>query len=289
MTAQDPILVSVLMTAYNRQAYIQKAIESVLASAYTHFELIIVDDGSKDATVEIARSFERKDPRISVYVNERNLGDYPNRNRATTYAKGRYIMYVDSDDTLYPEVMGTCVAEMEQHPECGFGITCPPAVSPTTTILSSQEAIQKHFFEKPFLISGPGGTIQRKDLFDKLHRYPTQYGPANDMYHHLNAACQTPVVLFPFEFVYYRRHHGQEINNKYAYLINNYNYLKDAVVHLPLPLTARQKKWIQDKNNRRFLTNVIRFFLTTFDVNRTMAAIRLTGYRLSDARRGILH
>jgi glycosyltransferase involved in cell wall biosynthesis len=72
-------LVSVLMTAYNREKYIADAISSVLNSTYKNFELIIVDDGSKDATVQIAKQFEAKDERVTVYQNEKNLGDYNNR------------------------------------------------------------------------------------------------------------------------------------------------------------------------------------------------------------------
>jgi glycosyltransferase involved in cell wall biosynthesis len=81
-------LVSVLMTAYNRENYIVEAIESVLSSTYTNFELIVVDDGSTDNTVNIARGYAHKDDRIKVYVNTKNLGDYANRNNAAKKAKG---------------------------------------------------------------------------------------------------------------------------------------------------------------------------------------------------------
>ena len=62
-------LISVLMTAYNRAEYIGEAIASVLASTYTHLELIIVDDGSKDKTVAVARDWASRESRIRVYVN----------------------------------------------------------------------------------------------------------------------------------------------------------------------------------------------------------------------------
>src|SRR5258706_13206257 len=94
-------LVSVLMTAFNREKYIADAIESVLASSYENFELIIVDDASSDNTVAIASQFAEKDKRIRIYVNEKNVGDYPNRNKAAGYAQGKYINYVDADDKLY--------------------------------------------------------------------------------------------------------------------------------------------------------------------------------------------
>ena len=69
MINQKPI-VSVLMTAYNRENYIGEAIESVLASTLQDFELIIVDDCSKDKTVDIAKSYEAKDSRIKIYIND---------------------------------------------------------------------------------------------------------------------------------------------------------------------------------------------------------------------------
>ncbi|HEV2714429.1 MAG TPA: glycosyltransferase family A protein, partial [Terriglobales bacterium] len=94
-------LVSVLMTAYNREKYIAEAIESVLASNFKDFELIIVDDCSKDRTAEIARRYT-SDSRVQVHVNEKNLGDYPNRNRAASLARGKYLKYLDSDDVIYP-------------------------------------------------------------------------------------------------------------------------------------------------------------------------------------------
>ena len=95
-------IASILTTVYNREKYIAACIDSVLASSYQDWELIIVDDVSTDASVAIAKSYEKKDPRIKVYVNEKNLGDYPNRNKAASYAKGKYLKYLDADDIIYP-------------------------------------------------------------------------------------------------------------------------------------------------------------------------------------------
>ena len=95
-------LVSVLMTAYNRELYIAEAIESVLQSSYTNFELIIVDDVSTDSTISIAKKYSEIDKRVYVYQNETNLGDYDNRNKAASFAKGMLYKYLDSDDVIYP-------------------------------------------------------------------------------------------------------------------------------------------------------------------------------------------
>jgi len=84
--------ISILTTVYNREKYLAACIESVLASSYQNWELIIVDDVSTDTSVAIAKSYEKKDARIKVYVNAQNLGDYPNRNKAASYAKGKMLL-----------------------------------------------------------------------------------------------------------------------------------------------------------------------------------------------------
>lgn len=285
--ANEKPLVSVLMTAYNREQYIAEAIKSVLSSTYNDWELIIVDDFSKDHTLEIARQYENKDSRIKVFVNERNLGDYPNRNRAASYAQGEYLMYVDSDDTIFHDGIEKCVNAMEQYPQSGFGISSANTKLNQPAILSSEVAIQNHFFKEPFLMVGPGGTIQRKQFFEQIKQYPVKYGPANDMYHHLKAACFSSVVLLPFEFIHYRRHEGQEINNKYSYLYNNYNYLRDALIELPLPLSSSQKQWILKKNKRRFVSNIFTFFTSTYDLKKTFGAIRSADFSLRNVLEGI--
>ena len=65
-------LVSILMTVFNREKFINEAIDSVIASSYTNWELIIVDDSSKDNSVELARTYADKEPPIKLYINEKN-------------------------------------------------------------------------------------------------------------------------------------------------------------------------------------------------------------------------
>ncbi len=76
------------MTTYNREKYLVQAVESVLASTYENFELIIVDDQSKDRSLAIAQELAAKDTRIRVVLNEKNMGDYPNRNKAASLRRG---------------------------------------------------------------------------------------------------------------------------------------------------------------------------------------------------------
>jgi glycosyltransferase involved in cell wall biosynthesis len=116
-------LVSVLTTVYNREKYLAACIESVLACSFQDWEMIIIDDQSKDSSVAIAQQYADQDRRIHVYVNETNLGDYPNRNQAAVYAKGKYLKYLDADDLIYPHGLEIMVETMEAHPECALGIS----------------------------------------------------------------------------------------------------------------------------------------------------------------------
>src|ERR1700712_2338912 len=142
-------LVSVLMTAYNRENYIAEAIESVLASTMVDFELIIVDDCSDDNTVKIAESYATKDSRVKLFINEKNLGDYPNRNKAASYANGKYLKYLDSDDIIYPTGLEVFVNSMEQFPEAAFGVTSNAGQEeiPFPFLLSPADAYQYNFYK----------------------------------------------------------------------------------------------------------------------------------------------
>ena len=281
-------MVSVLMTAYNREQFIGEAIESVLASDYADFELIIVDDGSKDNTINIAKHYEQQDKRIRVYINETNLGDYPNRNKATTYAQGEFIMFVDSDDRIYPDSIAYCVSNMQNNPQANFGmLTHLPLQNPKW--FNPAEAIHNHFFKKPFLSIGPGGTIIKRVFFEEIGRYPVRFGPANDMYFNLKAAAEGGVLIMPYHFLYYRIHEGQEINDKYSYLYLNYNYLNAALEELNLPLNDQQKNWIRNKNKKRFLVNIVRYYYKTRNWGNTMMAVGKAGFGVKDAFKAIFH
>jgi len=263
-------LVSILMTAYNRESYLAEAIESVLKSTYYNFELIIVDDCSKDNTSNIAKSFAMKDDRVLFIQNEKNLGDYPNRNNAASYARGEYMTYVDSDDMLYPDTIEKIIRIVSKDEDFNFAMYWPH--SDEHFVLKGEEALKIHFFEKQFLYIGPGGTFMRRTFFEKVGKYPELYGPANDMYFNLKICCHSSIHLMPFEFFYYRRHEGQEINNHFGYLYQNFNYMRDALKELPLPFTLQQKKWLIKKNKRRFTYNLFNYFWNSKNFRKTKEA-----------------
>lgn len=91
-------LVSIIMAAYNAEKTIENAIKSVLNQTYTNFELLVVDDASKDKTVKIVKKFCEQDKRVKLFLNDENKGISYTRKRALDNTNGMWIAILDSDD-----------------------------------------------------------------------------------------------------------------------------------------------------------------------------------------------
>lgn len=283
-------LVSVLMTAYNREKYIAEAIESILASTYENWELIIVDDCSTDTTVKIAKEFEKNDSRIHLYLNEENLGDYPNRNKAAGYAKGKYLKYLDSDDIIFPGGLEYYVQQMEQFPEASIGILYLRNRELTESfMMSSEDIIRTHFFNGSLLGIGPSGSIYKKKSFDLNEGFDTRFGVASDNYFNIRMASKNPVVLIPKVVFDYRIHDGQQNTNEKGYIINNYLYNKELYETGYLPLTADEVFYLKRKLEKRHLVNTIRFFFKTKNINIVFEIISLTKFKWWNAYKYIFY
>jgi glycosyltransferase involved in cell wall biosynthesis len=280
-------LISILMTAYNREQFISEAIKSVLASTYQNWELIIIDDSSIDSTVQIAERFAKSECRIKLVVNDINLGDYPNRNHAASFANGEYIVIVDSDDSMFSDTLFTWISLMKEY-EASFGIFSHSQFK-QPLLLRPSVIIPIHFFEEPILSFGPIATIIKTTYFKKIGGFTEKYGPANDMYYNLKAASQTDTLVFPFPLVNYRIHAGQELNNKYSYLFNNYLYLKDALIELDLGLVNKEIEYLSHKNKRRFVVNLLSYLTKTGKVKRAIYALTKSGFSIMDLADAIVN
>src|SRR5689334_11048168 len=93
-------LVSILIPAYNAERWLAETLESALSQSWDRKEIIVVDDGSKDATLLVARSFEKRGVRV---VTQANQGAAIARNRAFELSQGEYIQWLDADDLLAPD------------------------------------------------------------------------------------------------------------------------------------------------------------------------------------------
>ena len=114
--------VSIITASYNYEDYIRETIESVIAQTFEDWEMIVVDDGSKDNSVEVIKSYAAKDARIKLLQHENGL----NKGLAETlitgirHASGEWVAFVESDDTVKPDYLEKKMAVAEKNPESGL-------------------------------------------------------------------------------------------------------------------------------------------------------------------------
>lgn len=263
MENNEKPLVSVLMTTYNREKYLAQAIESVLASTYQNFELLVVDDQSKDKSLEIARDYASRDTRVISVLNEKNLGDYPNRNKAASLAKGKYLKYVDADDMIYPTALQTLVEGMERFPEAGFGLSSLPQdkLKMYPFVLSPAEAYKRHYFQQQLFHKAPLSAIILKKAFEEVGGFSgRRYLGDFEMWHLL--AARFPVVLMQQGVVWYREHEEQEMQHNRTDFTVPFKYIKcseEMLLKEDCPLSSvdrdralKQVKW----NQARYILGV---------------------------------
>lgn len=101
---ESKIDISIVIPVYNLESYISECLESVLNQKLSNIEVIVIDDGSVDNSLEILRKYEKKDNRIRV-ISQRNSGVSKSRNEGILIARGKYITFVDGDDTIHESML----------------------------------------------------------------------------------------------------------------------------------------------------------------------------------------
>jgi glycosyltransferase involved in cell wall biosynthesis len=254
MTVHDEPLVSVVTPVYNGEAYLQECIDSVLAQTYTHWEYIIVNNCSTDATREIAQQYRSKDKRIRVYDNNTLLDIIANHNRALSLISpnSKYCKVVSADDWLFPECLARTTALAEAHPSVGIvgsyqlsgggdewyvrsdGL---PYFKPVT---SGKEICRAYFLSGLCVFGAPTSVLYRADLIratDCFFPNPTAEADLSACLKHLRHAD----FGFVHQVLSYERLHPVRVTTISRYL-NAYvpSKIGDLLNYGPFYLTASE-------------------------------------------------
>jgi len=180
-------IVSVIISTYNRAAYLPKAIDSMLAQTFRDWELILVNDGATDRTEEVVQPYLVRDRRLR-YVTQANQGIASARNRALAQATGTYIAFLDDDDQWTPDKLEVQVAFMEAHSEIGMSHAALRIIRPSESPdASAQRAAGTQEGPTDFedLLCGYGiglSTVMvRRDLLTQVSGFNASY-PFNEDY-----------------------------------------------------------------------------------------------------------
>lgn len=158
----DNPLISIILPAYNSESTIEATIESIVNQAYSSWELLVIDDGSTDATLEKITKISKKDSRIKSYKNGVNKGVAYTRNIGLFYSVGDYITFHDADDTSHPERLECQIAELLFNPSLEV-VVC--------------QYVRVNKQKEPFIINGRNkwnyvsGRMVKKGLVNKIGYY----------------------------------------------------------------------------------------------------------------------
>ena len=167
--------VSVIMPVYNAERFLRYSIDSVLSQTYVDFELILVNDCSKDNSLMIMREYEQKDSRVKVFSNEQNRGVSYTRNFGVENASGEYIAFLDSDDMWTSDKLQKQFELIDKYPDTDICFSGSAFVdtegNKSDYVFSVPEKVTYKELLKQNVISCSSVLIKKEWLI----KYPMQY------------------------------------------------------------------------------------------------------------------
>jgi glycosyltransferase involved in cell wall biosynthesis len=253
MPKDDP-LVSVVTPVYNGEKYLRECIESVLSQTYTHWDYTIVDNCSSDATLDIARQYAAKDPRIRVHNNDKFVRVIANYNIAFRQISpaSKYCKVVAADDWLFPECLEKMVGVAEGYPSVaivgsynllGTTLMYGDVVPYHMTVMPGREACRARLLGRHYVFAAASLGLFRADL---VRRRPSFYNESN--LHADLEACFDLLAHHDFGFVHqvltFRREHEDSLTSVLSEKLNTYqpNRLAELVKYGPRYLSEGEWK-----------------------------------------------
>lgn len=244
-------LISVIVPVYNVEKYLRECIDSVLRQTYTNFELILVDDGSKDLSKNICEEYARNDSRIKVLEKE-NGGASSARNLGMTVAEGEYIYFLDSDDWIVEEAFEKLLEIIESSDaevvffdaysideDTGKVATTHYSHKKAYQSNSGYQLMEELIVNKDFHVA-PWLFFLKKDLLDRTKLKFEEGIIYEDMIFTYKLFCEAQNVMYLPEYLYYRRYREDSVMTskvkvknfesalKVYYKVHNYwNHLSD--------------------------------------------------------------
>jgi len=270
-------LVSILIPTYNREKLIGETIESAINQTYKHIEIIVVDNKSTDKTWEIITKYSRKDQRIKVYQNEKNIGPVRNWKKCLEYAQGEYAKFLWSDDLIAPEFIEKALPYLINNPEVGFVFTGTEIFNDEnnkkikayfigeTGLYPMEKFVESALLGEPFSVPvSPGCALFRKNDLHKntIEQIPNGIGIdfamraiGNDLLIYLLTANEYPEFAFINEVLSFFRAHKESITISSNQMDLDFFYLLAKAYFVT--------NYIKDKNlyrkfNTIFLISILR-------------------------------
>ena len=201
------------MPAYNAAAYLDEAVRSVLAQTFTNFELLIVDDGSTDATPDLLAAHARSDPRVRV-LRQPNRGVVAALNRALAECRGRYVARMDADDVSLPHRLEAQVRYLDTHKDVAlvgaYVSTIDEVGEPLSSVVRfplTHEALWASIGRRKWVMCHPS-VMFRREVALASGLYREDFRHAEDVEYFARVMSGSRAATLPEVLLRYRLHRG---------------------------------------------------------------------------------
>ncbi len=239
-SAKSQPCVSVIIPTFDRASWVGEAIASVLAQTYPHLELIVVDDGSHDATSEMVQAFG---PALT-YIWQPHAGVSAARNRGVAASRGELVAFLDSDDLWLPGKLAAQLLLLQQQPHAQACYTDEIWIRHGVRV-NPKHIHQKHsgwLFELslPRCIISPSSIMLRRSLWNQLEGFDESLPACEDYDLWLRLTLVTPVLLLPERLIVKRGGHADQLSRCIPVLDQYRITALEKILAAPLTLSQRQ-------------------------------------------------
>jgi glycosyltransferase involved in cell wall biosynthesis len=298
MNTKEAPLVSVITPVYNGAEYIAECVESVLAQTYKNFEYIVVDNCSKDATVEIVRRYAARDQRIILREMTEFVGVIENHNRAFRMMspESKYCKVVSADDWLYPECLTAMVELSEANPSVGMVGSYSIAgkqvlwdgLEYEKKVVPGHEICRSTLTGGPYVFGSPTSLLYRSDLVRTRKEFYPNSNPHAD-----TSACYQSLEHADFGFVhqvlsYTRVHSDSQTSHSLKSGTINRALISDMAKYGPLYLSEEELKTnLNHRLDKYYVWLAPALLEQSFSrkfIEQQKAGLREIGFELDNAR-----
>lgn len=210
---------SIGLPVYNGEDYLGQSLDAVLGQTYENFELIISSNASTDATDDICRSYQARDPRIKFIRQPRNIGAAPNHTFVLQQSRGELFKWVSGDDLYARDLVARCIAVLDEHPEAILAHSWTAAIDDRGDIVQAMEypltTDSTHAPERfrSMLFDGDlPGAIRADDFYGVVRTEVLRKVKPHGSFYHADQTYMAELALHgPFrqvpDWLYFRRHH----------------------------------------------------------------------------------
>jgi glycosyltransferase involved in cell wall biosynthesis len=248
--------ISVVMPVYNCSTFLEEALASLLIQTYNDFEVLAINDGSTDNSLDILKRFAKLDSRLRI-ISQKNTGIVKVLNRGIEEAKGEYIARMDGDDISFPNRFADQVAVLDEKPDVVLIAGLFEVIDQSSEFLYRELVLpQDDELKRSLYLRNPiahGSTMFRKSIVQKIGGYRDLYGPTEDLDLWMRLSKEGKFEAVPTPVYRWRMNqNGLTLTNNKESIAQSREHIERHWQDIPLSQLPTRKQIIERANYYRF-------------------------------------